>query len=410
MRGLPAKPGLKQSLFLACALSGLLGLAACSDVGSAFDSMFGDETEAEAGPPPDAGAPPTAESLAPPTAGSLTAGTSAVGAPTAFPPTASAPVASAGGIAPMVTITPVNIEPGADTGTQVNRTIQTLRTQMMGVESKLAANAQRLADLRNQGAASAGAYQGAKALITTRLQVGTTKGNPELVSQWNNAQASLDQLSANINALNALGTDVSNDSSTAHFALDQIGATFNVAGAVDEDHRQLSLLQDETSQTLVMIDRLLSEISDSVQRQTAYAANERSALTSLSAAIKNGELYGGTPGITMASASGGVQLASAGTPLVVIRFDRPDVDYQQILYAALNQALQQRPNAGFEVVAVSPTRGTAASVQIAQTTAKRHAQEVMRSMTDMGVPATRMGIASATDPAAAGSEVRVFLR
>jgi hypothetical protein len=310
----------------------------------------------------------------------------------------------------MVTITPVNIEAGADTGTQVNRTIQTLRTQMMGVESKLAANAQRLADLRNQGAASAGAYQSSKALITTRLQVGTTKGNPELVGQWNNAQASLDQLSANINALNALGTDVSNDSSTAHFALDQIGATFNVAGAVDEDHRQLSLLQDETSQTLVMIDRLLSEISDSVQRQTAYAANERSALTSLSAAIKNGELYGGTPGITMASASGGVQLASAGAPLVVIRFDRPDVDYQQILYAALNQALQQRPNAGFEVVAVSPTRGTAASVQIAQTTAKRHAQEVMRSMTDMGVPATRMGIASATDPAASGSEVRVFLR
>jgi hypothetical protein len=94
----------------------------------------------------------------------------------------------------------------------------------------------------------------------------------------------------------------------------------------------------------------------------------------------------------------------------VIRFDHPDVDYQQVLYAALNQALQTRPNAGFEVVAVSPTRGNAASVQIAQTTAKRHAQEVMRSMTDMGVPAARMGVASATDPGAAGSEVRVFVR
>jgi hypothetical protein len=310
----------------------------------------------------------------------------------------------------MVTITPVTIEPGADTGTQVNRTIQTLRAQISGLQTRLASDAQRLADLRNGGAASAGAYQQAKAQITTRLQIGTTKGNPELVSQWNSAQASLDQLSANINAFNALGTDVTTDSSTAHFALDQIGATFNVSGAVDEDHRQLSLLQDETSQTLVMIDRLLSEISDSVQRQTAYVANERGALTSLSAAIKNGELYGGQPGITMASASGGVQLASAGTPLVVIRFDRPDVDYQQILYAALNQALQQRPNAGFEVVAVSPTRGTAASVQIAQTTAKRRAQEVMRSMTDMGVPATRMGVASATDPGAAEAEVRVFLR
>ena len=230
------------------------------------------------------------------------------------------------------------------------------------------------------------------------------------MSLWNSAQSSLDALSGNINGLNALGTDIANDSSTAHFALDQISATFNVSGAVDEDHRQLSLLQDETSQTLVMIDRLLSEVSDSVQRQTAYVANERGNLTTLANAIKNGELYGGTPGITSQAASGGVQFATAGTPLVVIRFDHPDVDYQQILYAALNQALQSRPNAGFEVVAVSPTRGNAASVQIAQTTAKRYAQEVMRSMTDMGVPATRMGVASSTDPAAAGSEVRVFVR
>ena len=386
MRGLSGKPRLKQGLFLACALTASFGLASCSDIGNSIDSLFGDDdATANAAAPPDTG---TADQ-APPA------------------PVAAAP--ATGGV-PVATITPVTIEPGADTGTAVNKTIQTVRSQVAGLEGKLAASAQRLSDLRNGGASAAGAYQLSKAQITTRLQVGTTKGNPELVAQWNSAQTSLDSLSANINSLNALGTDVANDSSTAHFALDQIGATFNVSGAVDEDHRQLSLLQDETSQTLVMIDRLLSEVSDAVQRQTAYVANERGGLTTLAAAIKNGELYGGTPGITAQAASGGVQLASAGSPLVVIRFDHPGVDYQQILYAALNQALQSRPNAGFEVVAVSPTRGNAASVQIAQTTAKRYAQEVMRSMTDMGVPATRMGVASSTDPGAAGSEVRVFVR
>jgi hypothetical protein len=386
MRGFPVKTRLKRSLVLAFALTTGLGLTACSDI----DNMFGDEGDASAdvGPPPDAGGFP------------------AGGAPVA----SNAPTTSGGGLAPSVTITPVAIEAGSDTGTAVSKTVQSLRSQVAGLESKLAANAARLSDLRNNGAASASSYQQTKAQITTRLQVGTTKGNPELVSEWNSAQSSLDALSANINGLNALGTDIANDSSTAHFSLDQIGATFNVSGAVDEDHRQLSLLQDETSQTLVMIDRLLSEVSDAVQRQTAYVANERGGLTTLAAAIKNGELYGGTPGITAQAASGGVQLASAGSPLVVIRFDHPGVDYQQILYAALNQALQSRPNAGFEVVAVSPTKGNAASVQIAQTTAKRYAQEVMRSMTDMGVPAARMGVASSTDPGAAGSEVRVFVR
>jgi hypothetical protein len=262
-------------------------------------------------------------------------------------------------------------------------------------------------DLRSQGAGAAGSYQEAKAHITTRLQIGTTRGNPELVAEWNTAQGQLDALSANVNALTALGTDITNDSSSAHFALDQISATFNVSGAVDEDHRQLQLLEDETSQTIVMIDRLLKEASDAIQRQTAYVASERANLTTLASAIKNGDFYGGS----LSGAIGaGSQVAIAGTPLVVVRFDHPDVDYQQILYAALNQALQNRPGASFQVVAVAPTRGTAASVQIAQSTARRHAEDVMRSMTDMGVPAARMAVASTTDPSATVSEVRVFVR
>lgn len=385
MRGIPAKRGLKSGLLLACVLTAGLGLTACSDLDNMFDDSNSDISASDA-------AAPTA-----------TGGT-AVPAPTAEAP----PIA--GGGAPVATITPVAIDPGSDTGTQVNKTIQTLRNQMSGLETKLAANAARLADLRNNGAAAAGAYQESKARITTRLQVGTTKGNPELVSEWNSAQSSLDTLSANINQLNALGTDVTGDSSSAHFVLDQIGATFNVSGAVDEDHRQLSLLEDETNQTIVLVDRLLKETSDNIQRQTAYVASERSNLAVLSNSIKNGELYGGTPGLSAAAASNNLQFASSGTPLVVVRFDRPNVDYQQILYAALNQALQSRPNSSFQVVAVSPTRGNAASVQIAQTTARRHAQEIMRSMTDMGVPASRLNVASSTDPSATASEVRVFMR
>jgi hypothetical protein len=232
MRGIPARQRLKKGLFLAFALTAGLSLTACSDI----DNMFGDDTNMSAEFPPDSGAPP-------PTAG--------FAAPAALP--------AASGGAPVTTITPINIENGADTGTAVNKTIQSLRAQVAGLQQRLASNSARLGELRNQGAGAAGAYQDAKAHITTRLQVGTTRGNPELVAQWNTAQSQLDALSANVNALNALGTDVTNDSSTAHYALDQISATYNVSGAVDEDHRQLRLLEDETSQTIVMIDRLLRE-------------------------------------------------------------------------------------------------------------------------------------------------------
>jgi len=308
-------------------------------------------------------------------------------------------------------ITPVQIDPGSNTGTGVSTTIANLRSQMVTISSHVGESAQQLSTLRAQNMAASTAYHEAKARITARLQAGTTRGNPELVAEWNSAQSSLDQISININAMNALGSNIANDSSTAHFTLDQITATFNVSGAVDEDHRQLSVLEDETNQTIVLIDRLLRDVSEDVQRQTAFAGNERANLTTLAAAIKNGELYSGSLGGSMiASTVSPVGVAYNGSPLVVIRFDRPNVDFQQILYAALNQALQSRPTAAFSVVAVSPTRGSVAAVQLAQTAAKRHAQEVMRSITDMGVPASRLTVASSTDPNATASEVRVFVR
>ena len=393
MRGFSATKRLQKGLFLGFALTAGLSLSACSDID---DALFGSEADAFAEAPPDAGAPPSA-------------GSSSL--PGASVPVGMTAPAVGGGLAPIASITPVAITPGSDTGTAVNKSIQSLRSQVSSLQQRLMTNAQRLNDLRGQGAGAASSFQDAKARITTKLQVGTTRGNPELVAQWNAAQTQLDALSGNINALNALGTDVTNDSSTAHYALDQIGVTFNVSGAVDEDHRQLRILEDETNQTIVLIDRLLKSVSDDVQRQTAYVASERANLTTLASAIKNGEMFAGMLGAPVAgNLVPGQQIASSATPLVVIRFDRPEVDYQQILYAALNQALQSRPSAGFEVVAVSPTRGNAASVQIAQSTARRHAQAVMRSMTDMGVPASRMGVASTTDPAATTSEVRVFVR
>jgi hypothetical protein len=386
---------MKSRLFGALVLFASLGLAGCSDLDNA---LFGDQADNGGAAGGSSDQFPLGNS-----GGGATPGTLPAAAASASP-----------GSAPVIAITPVTIEPGSNTGTAVSGTIATMRNQIVTLEEHLSANAARLTELRNQGADAASSYQDAKARITTRLQVGTTRGNPELVNEWNVAQSALDAIATNINNLNALGATIAADSSAAHFALDQIQATYNVSGAVDEDHRQLRVLEDETNQTIVLIDRILKSTSENTQRQTAYAANERSNLTTLAAAIKNGELYDSDLGAPALSSSAGPlsasTLAMAGTPLVVIRFDHPGVDYQQILYAALTQALQSRPNAGFSVVAVSPTRGSAAAVQLAQTSAKNHAQEVLRSMTDMGVPATRLAVASATDPSATSSEVRVFIR
>lgn len=403
--------------FTALALVLALGVAGC---GSIDEALFGNG-------PSESGAPAQAPAEQGGTPGAMpSSSTASTEQPAEQPPvgeavpgtmpaettTSSVATEALAGPAATSTITPVPIESGSDTGTPVNHTIQGLRNELSTLQQRITQASQQLADLRNAAAQSASAYHEAKAQITTRLEMGTTRGNPELVNQWNAAQSALDALTGNINSLNAVGTEIASDASQAHFALDTIQSTFNVSGAVDEDHRQLSTLQDEAGQTIVLIDRLLSQVSADVQRQTAYVANERANLTTLASAIKNGEFYGselGTP--MMASVGAPVNYAApTGAALVTIRFDHPNVAYQQILYSALAQALQSRPTSSFAVVAVSPTRGSAAAVQLAQTEAQKHAQDVMRSMTDMGVPAARLAISSATDPTANSSEVRVYVR
>src|SRR6185312_16743725 len=113
---------------------------------------------------------------------------------------------------------------------------------------------------------------------------------------------------------------------------------YGLQGAVDEDHRQLGLLESDVNRTVVLIDRLLNAISDDITRQTAYVNNERSNLVTLSLAIKNGELYGqslsnrafatAAPPAMPAGRGRPVTGAAERRPLVVIRFDRPNVEYE----------------------------------------------------------------------------------
>ena len=378
--------------------------------------------EAEAAPPP-AAQPETktamaSEAEAPP----APAPESSTSLPGTLPPVGGSSLPPVGGSSLVSTaagpavagssVRAIRIEPGRNTGTAVGRMVGGLRSQLVGLENKLMENARRFGVLRQNNARATERYQNARAQIMTRLQVGTTRGNPELVSQWNTAQNELDQLTTNLNSMGNLGTDATSDANTVRQAIQQITAAYDLPGGVDEDHRQLNVLEDEAKQMLVSYDRLRKEIAGDAPRQATFLASERASLAKLAGAIKRGDIYSSAgTSVDYASLPETMAVASADPtkPLVVIKFDHPNVPYQQILLSALQEALKDRPSATFKVVAVTPTRGSASEVAQAQGASKRHAEDVLRSMADMGVPASRLQVASSTDPEAQASEVRVFV-
>ena len=140
-------------------------------------------------------------------------------------------------------------------------------------------------------------------------------------------------------------------------------------------------------QTIVLLDRLLREVKQTLQRQTAYVATERGHLTTLAELIKAGRIMPEPPGRSAKQllhargertwplparlrrqplhrpvpqpppASDVAAAIAAGTPIVTIKFGRANVAYEHALYSALSQALAAKPTASFSVVALSGTGG-----------------------------------------------------
>ncbi len=309
----------------------------------------------------------------------------------------------------------------ASTGTEVGRRTDELQGELGELQGAVREHGQQLQWIRAELVRNAQEYYGLVSAINSRLQVGTTPGNPILVAQWTEAQAKLSAFNDRVAELNGVGGAVAADNGRAAYLLQSVRATLGLSGAVDEDHRRLHMLADQVRQTEVVINRLLTELSDETARQTAYLNTERSNLQALQYAVGNGELYGasltnraavgprvGAAAMPVAAPAAG--MATGGSALVVIRFDRDDIAYQQPLYQAVSQALQRRPEAMFDLIAVSPGSGGPAQATIAANSARTHAEDVLRTLVAMGLPPERVTLSSATSPAAAGSEVHLYVR
>lgn len=273
--------------------------------------------------------------------------------------------------------------------------------------------------IRNETQQNTQRYHATVAAINSRLQVGTTPGNPILIQQWNTAQQQLETMSGDVTKMSALINQVAGESAAAGYLLDTTRAAYSLSGAIEEDHKQLSVLADDVSRTKVAIERVLAELTEEVTRQSDYLSTERRSLTTLSLAIKSGNMSNvassggsGTSAAPRTAVSGAAPAAAkpanlaARRPLVVIRFDRPDVEYQQALYNAVNRALERRPQAMFDLVAVAPSRGSANSTS----TAQRYAENVLRSLSNMGLPANRVSMSARSSAEAQTSEVHLYVR
>jgi hypothetical protein len=368
---MPPELACVRRVFLATALlCGILALDACDSAQGLFSSISGDNATSNASAP--------------------TAAAQSVAAPVA--PVAVAPIAPP-------------LPPGAGTGTPVGRKIGTVREDMLRLADNINQRNAELQRIRVTLSADGNSYLA----LTNGFQA--RADDAQRATQARQARALLDRMNGETAELGVLSAQIASDAAFAAYVRQEIKAATYLRGAVDEDRRQLDALRALADNDMALIERLSQAVSGDYARQSSDLAKARRSLAMLEAAVGKGSPARSRALAAAASPSGSAPAAPGQRrPLVTIRFDRPHIAFEQALYAALSRALARRPDASFDLVAVSPSSGDAAQVSRYANEAKRNAQNVMHALSRMGLPAERLALSAMTSERVRTSEVQLFVR
>ena len=303
------------------------------------------------------------------------------------------------------------------TGTFVGGKINQFRADLSSIQNAISSHNNDFLRFKDLVDEQTSIYQGLSSAIRSRLQIGTTPGNPILVGQWNDAQRALEDMQNNVNNLQIVNNRVTADAALITHLKNAIDSSFFISGAIDEDHNQLKVLNDDVQRTSVLYARLMDELEQKISREIMILNDERQYMKKLAEDVEVGKFGGrvSSPPTTSSNIQGQEEPKSIDTvniaplnydnAILVIKFDDTNFDYSTALFESISNALEQMPSANFEVVAVSPTGGASFSDK-----ARQRASEVFGKIVEMGVPSERMTLTSSNSTTAQAEEVHIYLK
>lgn len=298
---------------------------------------------------------------------------------------------------------------------EVSKKVAAIETKLQQIQENIRKNTEVFRELKNKNAEESRQYYEYVARIHARLQIGTTPGNPELTEMWKQASALLTGSDKNMSETAKLSSEIIRTKNELNSLLDTIGETFLIPGAMEIDHENLKALEDQANQTVVSLNRLSSDVSAQIARQQQYFSTESQNINMLSTDIQSGSMVNARPQAAVSVPAAPALLSAAAylpdadlngrRPLMVIRFNKKNVAYEQSLYKAVKAALDKRPNTNFEIVAVSPS-----NAKSGETEAAKNADAVRNSLISMGLPESRIYSSKTKSASIQTTEVHLYLK
>ena len=302
--------------------------------------------------------------------------------------------------------------------TYVGQRILEMQEEFIKLDADIKQGEDNFEELKFNGIKSAENYHSIVAAIAARLQIGTTPGNPILLNQYEQAQTELAEVGAQGQNLVDVGNQIALFSTRVSYLLEQARSAKKLRGAVDEDHRNLSLFQDTLKRKNVDVIRTLEDLNETVRRRDIFLAAERRRLTQLANAISIGESFGlglGTLGSLPAindnenSEQGrrSDNISVSPNPIAIFRINEQD-NYEQNLFGAISATLDKAPKSKFTLVAVSSSAGNPSEQAERAANAKNDVSKLISSLVSMGMPIDRISVSSLSAANVENTEVRLY--
>ena len=318
--------------------------------------------------------------------------------------------------APGLTPAAKDAPPGSDAQLQMT---QALIAQQADLDARDA----RLQVLRAARQTAVDGFAQRAISINKRLRASTTPGDSALKAEWGKSRADLDVFDELGSQYRALAAE--NDAAALAALLAEVRA--EEATAAEDNQAGLAVLASDVEKTLAVVEGLSAALAQGSATLDAPATIAKLALAAMEVAIEGGAYVGDALAqraqgrAAPAPAGGGASLVGTTAPLAVISFADADAYFEAALFSIVYAALGRRPNAGFDLVGVSPSLDTAAAAvqdesDGAQTytarldTGRVNAQRVRRALLSMGLPAERMTLAATNSPTARAEEVHIYVR
>ena len=306
---------------------------------------------------------------------------------------------------------PVSVSDVSNTGTFVGQKVITFRNELNQLQDSIKSNNTQLQELRSSVVNNALQYHKTVGTIEAKLQVGTTPGNPHMFEMLSQAQNNIQTMSVNSAALDQLSAKVAADTANTDYLVEAIRSAYSISGAVDEDHRQLRVLENEAGQTSILMHSLLGEINSDIIRQQQYVDTANNNIAALSDAIRVGSFGVNNapmprlplvaPVVHNRNMTNDTPSAASGKPLFAVKFSSKDVNYKDGLKQAVGNAVAKKQNVVFDVVAINPVKGSSA---------QGYASDIFQEIINMGVSADKVHISAKTDAKTSTPAVMIFVR